>query len=360
MDDGLNAVRALLPGVPMRSVEPLGGSTRSRVQRISAGDDTLIVKEFVEAGEGWVRESAALSVLPADAPVPRVVAECAVPPTVVMSDAGPGASVADALLGEDTTAAADAVCAWAAAIGVLHRLTAGSRDAFREALGARFGDLPVSESRIPADLDDAARIIGRHCSDLGVDVPPGALEELTSLATRLGGEGSAALTPADACPDNNVASDDGLVLIDFEGAQWRHIAWDVAYLTVPWPSCWCSWRIPVEVSQRAIGAYLAASNMSDVDLTAFRLDVDAAAIGWAFISTSWFLPQALAGDAPSVNPSRLMPSRRAMILHRLDQARRSAEAAALAELSARLQHALTTRWGDVKLPYAPSFAQAAE
>ena len=26
--------------------------------------------------------------------------------------------------------------------------------------------------------------------------------------------------------------------------QWRHVAWDLAYLRVPWPTCWCSWRLP--------------------------------------------------------------------------------------------------------------------
>ena len=46
-----------------------------------------------------------------------------------------------------------------------------------------------------------------------------------------------ALTPADACPDNNVLIGRRRVLIDFEGAQWRHLAWDVAYLFVPWPTC---------------------------------------------------------------------------------------------------------------------------
>ena len=53
-----------------------------------------------------------------------------------------------------------------------------------------------------------------------------------------------AFTPGDTCPDNDVQVADGLVLIDFEDAQWRHVVWDVAYLTVPFPSCWCSWRLP--------------------------------------------------------------------------------------------------------------------
>jgi hypothetical protein len=298
-----------------------------------------------------------LSILPSEVRTPRLVAAGAVPPTVVMSDVGPGASVADALLGQDPAEAADAVVAWATAIAVLHRATAGSREAFRDALSARAGDPPVAESIVSVDLENAAGIVARHCAELGVDVPAHALEELRALGTRLGGDGTAALTPADACPDNNVRTDDGLVLIDFEGAQWRHVAWDVAYLIVPWPSCWCSWRIPADVVERAIDAYQAAFTVSDVDAAGFGRDVDAAAVGWAFVSTSWFLPRALPDDPPPANPSKPAPTHRGMILHRLDQARRSAETPALVELATRLHHALTARWGDVTLPYAPAFDQ---
>src|SRR2546429_3760393 len=90
-----------------------------------------------------------------------------------------------------------------------------------------------------------------------VDVPTHALDELRGLGSRLSCAGPAALTPADACPDNNVRTAGGLVLIDFEGAQWRHIAWDVAYLAVPWPSCWCAWQLPADVAARAVEAYRA-------------------------------------------------------------------------------------------------------
>src|SRR5439155_252120 len=138
---------AMLPGTELEILDVLGGSQRSVVCRVRVGSGTLILKEYRQPGDGWVRESAALSVMPRGAPAPRLVAERATPSAVAMSDAGPGGSVADALLG------------------------------------------------------------------------------------------------------------DGLVPIDFEGAEWRHVAWDVAYLTVPWPSCWCSWRIPRSVAEQATHAY---------------------------------------------------------------------------------------------------------
>jgi hypothetical protein len=218
---------------------------------------------------------------------------------------------------------------------------------------------------VPADLEQAAGSLAALCAELGVDLPAHALDELRALGTRLAGAGPAALTPADACPDNNVRTGDGLALIDFEGAQWRHVAWDVAYLTVPWPSCWCSWRLPAAVTRRALDAYRAAAAVPDT--AAFRGDLDAATVGWTFITVPWFLPRALAEDPPLAEgspraegslpaaPSRVAPSRRATILHRLDQARRSTPMPALAELSGRLHAALTARWGPVALPYAPAF-----
>lgn len=340
----------MLPGSPVELVDELGGSTRSHVRRVRAGGRTLIVKEFTGPGDGWAREGAALSVLPAEVPAPRLVASGATPPIVVMSDLGSGSTVADLLLGADRAAAVDAVLEWAAAVGSLHRGTTGLRAEFREALAARSADLP--ESTVADRLDDACHAITLQGAELGVPVPAAALDELRSLGSRLGGDGPAALTPSDTCPDNNVRTPDGLALLDFEGAQWRHVAWDVAYLTVPWPSCWCSWRIPDDVAAQAIEAYRSAYGLAYADTAAFRSDVEAATAGWAFESTSWLLPRALTDEPPPAMPA---PTRRAMILNRLQRAATSPELPALASLAAGFHRALTGRWGDVPLRHAPAF-----
>ena len=355
MEHGLDSVRALLPGLRPESVTPLGGSHRSRVSRVLADSRSYVVKQFTGAGEGWVRECAALAILPDRVLAPRLIAASPDPPTVVMSDLGPGHSVAEALLGTDPATAAEAVVQWATAIAVLHHATAGSRDAFRAALRSRTADAPVAEVALPSVLDEAVEVLSKHCAELRVVVPAGAWEDLRGLGRRLSGDTGGALTPADACPDNNVHTEDGLALIDFEGAQWRHVAWDLAYLAVPWPSCWCSWRIPAEVAERAFTAYLAVRGSSDAEATRLRRDVAAAAVGWALVSTSWFLPRALADGSPLATPDKPAPTRRAVILHRLDQVRQAADVPATAELAARLYRALLSRWGAVRLPYAPAF-----
>jgi hypothetical protein len=357
--DGLEDVRALLPGMTLTLIDDeLGRSGRGTVRRVAADSGTLIVKTFAEPEPGWVRESAALAMMPPGAPAPRLVAAGRTPPMVVMEDLGAGTCVADALLGADPVAAADAVASWAVAIASLHRATLGACEAFQAELRERARGTQLSESPLRENLEDAGRDLARHCAELDVAVPAGAFELLGSLAARLGGDGAAALTPADACPDNNVRVGDRLVLIDFEGAQWRHVAWDVAYLMIPWPSCWCAWRMPDPVAERAVAAYRSAVGLPYVDSAEFGRDLAAAVVGWALMSTSWFLARAMANEPPS-NPARVAPTRRAMILHRLDVARRSPEVPALAELAGRLRDALVARWGDLTLALAPAFRDPA-
>lgn len=363
MDDRLVALRALLPDVQLSKPRRLGGNERTHVQRIVAdypdgSRRSLIAKQY-SAGESWVREAAALTVLPAAVSAPRLVATQSTPPVLILSDLGTGPSVADALIGRDPVAAEQAVIAWAQAIARLHCATVGLRTEFRAALEARQGDLPVHDAPFGIDIEDAVRALDRACTSLDVRMPAGATDQLRGLVKRLGASELGALTPADACPDNNVLTDDGLALLDFEGAQWRHIAWDVAYLRVPWPSCWCSWQMPAEVGARAVDTYreTARGVIPSVAEAQFERDVSAAAIGWALITTSWFLDNALGSD-PVLNPDRPTPTRRAMITHRLAAAARSTELPALAELSAALGAVLRKRWGDVSLAFAPAFHAA--
>lgn len=363
MGDALEPARALLPDARLEDAGQLRGGERSEVRRATVRrdgtpDSSVIVKQFRSAGEGWAREVAALSVLPAHAPGPRLIASAPEPPVVIMSDMGWGASVADALLGADADHAAAAVERWAGAIGALHRSTLGLRDAFADALAEHAGELPIADEVLPIGLDDAARALADQAADLGVPVTSAALEELRGLGRRLGGDGPAAISPADACPDNNIGVGEQLVLVDFEAAQWRHVAWDVAYLRVPWPSCWCSWRMPGGIADRAVARYreVLADALPYVLTLDFERDVAAAATGWAFISTTWFLHKALADDPPAPDPDKPTPTRRAMILHRLSGAARSEQLAALAELATRLRAALVERWGEVPLAVAPAFA----
>lgn len=359
-DDRLDAARAMLPGVELTDPHQLSRNDRSLVHRVrgrwpDGATRSLIVKQYLSPGEGWVREAAALAVLALAGWPPRVVAESVAPPVLITEDLGEGSNLAAALLGDGPRMAERRVRHWAEALAALHMATHDARAEFRAALALREGELPVGESSVATDLEDAARVLDRVCGSLGVRIPSGALDELRSLAKRLGGDGLAALTPADACPDNNVVTESGLVLVDYEGAQWRHVAWDVAYLQVPWPTCWCSWRLPDQVAAGAVTAYRAAASqgMPGVADAQFERDVEAAVVGWALITNTWFIGNALGED--ELDPGRPMPTRRARILYRFGRVAESAELPALAELSGSLMAELRRRWGDLPLDLAPAF-----
>jgi hypothetical protein len=365
MADAVGAAAALLPDVRIDLVGSLRRSEWSEVLRVRAvrpgcsEPEMLIVKVFPHAGEGWVRESAALAVAPADAPVPRLVAASASPPVVVMTDAGTGPSLADVMLSGDAAEATTGVERLAAALATLHLSTQGVRDAFGAELAARSGGT-VPLSAMPGFVAGAGTALAAFCDQLGVRVPGGALPALAELADRLGAAGPAALTLADACPDNNVRAGDSYVLIDFEEAEWRHIAWDVAYLTVPWPSCWCSFRLPAPVMRQALARYRAtiAGRLPYVNTPAFDHDIALATTGWALVSVSWFLGKALAEDRPLYDAVAGLPTRRAVILHRLGDAQNATALPALAEFAARLRAELVRRWGEVPLEPAPAFRPA--
>lgn len=360
MIDDLDEVRALLPGVTVSPVVALGGSNRSAVRRAvitrpGEPPTTVIVKTF-DHPASWARESAALAVLPPDTPAPRLLAAGPVPPVVVMSDLGTGTNVADALLGADPAAAESAVYAWVDAIAAVHRATSGLREAFRAELDARTEPGSVPLTSVAATFEQNVANLREACGPLGVAVPESLADAFRAEAARLDDDAASTLSPSDACPDNNVLTGNGLALIDFEHAEWRHIAWDVAYLRVPWPSCWCSWRLPDDVADRAVARYRDAmtAHLPYVTTPEFDRDLSAATDLWAVLYSGWFLPMTLAGD-PLVTTRLDSPRRRALLLHRLDLARRTSMVPEIAAFADELRGALVGRWGEVPLALARAF-----
>ncbi|MGH8975804.1 MAG: hypothetical protein ACRD0C_21675, partial [Acidimicrobiia bacterium] len=336
------------------------GGDRALVIRalVDGGPDSVVVKAFdpARAGEGWVREAAALRLAgERGGPVPGLLAVTAEPPLVVAADLGGGSNVADALVGTDPVAAVGALARWADSLAHLHRVTAGAAAAYADALAAYAGDLPVDVDTTGAMLADAAATLDRLLPRLGVTPDPAVLDVLRGASVG----GVVALSPGDTCPDNNVSTATGLVLVDFEAATVRAVAWDVAYLQVPWPSCWCAWRLPADVAGATVARWRAAAlpALPSAAHAGFDTDLAAATTAWAFVSASWFLERALADDPAPADPRLLglVPTRRAMIQHRLAVA---AESPALPPLGALAEEVLTAtrrRWGVVPLDLAPAF-----
>ncbi|MHB1931222.1 MAG: phosphotransferase [Acidimicrobiales bacterium] len=266
MEDVVDEVGRLMPGWRAQSAVKLRGSTRNVFHRLAAIDERarpvrVVAKQYPAKVQASVREAAALAVLAPGLPAPRLLAERADPPLLVMSDVGAGQNVADALLGLGSNAdlAEEAVCDWAGALGALHARTLGVGAAFAAEIDSRAGELAVPVDPTPGYLIAAAGALNDRSAEVGVAAPASWRDEPTDLAGRVAGTDASALSPTDACPDNNARDEHGrLSLVDFEGAAFRPVAWDVAYLRVPWPSCWCSWQIPDPVADHAVERYQAA------------------------------------------------------------------------------------------------------
>jgi hypothetical protein len=338
---------------------PLRGSQRTRVVRaeVDGGPATVIVKSY-EPGfvDRWATESAALTVLAGRGlPVPDLIAVVDDPPLVVLEDVGDGPSLADALLGDRPAAATARVNAWVDALATVHVATAGDASRFATALRSD----PSTVDSMPGLLADATDRLGEQLPRLGIAPGERAMAELRSATAGLG-PGAEALTPADACPDNNVSTPSGLVLLDFEQATVRHVAWDAAYLVVPWPSCWCCWDMPGPVAEAALARWRAAlaPSFPVVASASFDRDLDVAVAAWAFLSTAWFLAGAIEEEAepPGGQQRGPAPTRRAVIRHRLRlAARRRAAVPGLADLAREVLAATAERWGDPPLDYAPAY-----
>ena len=172
---------------------------------------------------------------------------------VVLEDFGPGPSLADHLLGDDPDRAAAGVVSWARAVARVQAASLDTGPAYAEALASFAPDDPPPVDDMVQAARAACGAVGRVLPGIGVEPAPEALAELVTAADL--GPGPLALTPGDACPDNNVDQDGRLRLIDFEWAEYRHVARDAAYLKVPWPTCWCCWRLPEQVRDDALTAW---------------------------------------------------------------------------------------------------------
>ena len=356
------------------------GGSRSVVVRALAdqGSDEpieIVIKLTLGSRDGFVRERAALSVI-ADHGLPgavRLLGWCDEPPLVVLEDLGDGESVADLLLADDFEAAERAVIDWATTVGTLQAASAGLGDEFRARLTAparvALDASDAKQSSAPVDLLadwllEAAETLEGLLRPLGVRPSTTALAELRAITSVLDPSNSAAsgLVAGDTCPDNALYAGGQLTLFDFEAAAHRPVAWEAAYLLVPWPTCWCSWALPDQVAQRALGAWQhsVAPAIPAVTADSFADDLARAVIAWTFVLLTVLLPRAIA--EPTAGPrasstARPGPDPRSLIVHRMQVAAgyRTDVSPALRDCAGQVHDACVHRWGQHDLEVAPAF-----
>ncbi len=309
--------------VRLTDVTDLGGSTRSAVLRVavegpSGCPSTAIIKSFplVDGAPPpeFADEVAAAAFAPSG---PRLLAHDPVAGVAVLTDLGRHRSLADLLLGSAPDPARVGVVAWADALGSLAAWSVGRRsdyDATRASLG-----LPPTADRLAERLATSVRIGLANLCELACTVPGGRAQAEVDDAVRVLGVGPLTVfSPADACPDNNLVTPDGLRLLDYESAGFHSAFLDVVYCRMPFPSCWCAFQLPADLAaeaERTYRALLAAAVPEAADDHTWELGLLRAEAVWVLSQASWLLPQAQ-DDNETMGGSLGGPRRRTLLVHR--------------------------------------------
>lgn len=195
---------------------------------------TVVIKTRRTGGSGWgfdplnlTVEQRSLHLLAPTGLVPYVYASDDEIGVIVMEDIVGASTVERVLFGHDPVAANESLTRLAAAVGAMHTATAG----------AFFDPIPWHQNSIlMTPLPDAWSTVTQVAHQLGLPdlgMAAAEIEKLTSLFTD---PAWLALTNADANPSNVLVTDDRTILIDFEGANPRHVAMDGAGFALGFPT----------------------------------------------------------------------------------------------------------------------------
>jgi hypothetical protein len=163
-----------------------------------------------------------------------------------------------------------------------------------------------------------------------------------------------AFTPADCCPDNHHLRDERVIFFDCEGATMRHALLDAAYFVAPFPTCWCTSRLPDGLPERLLAVYrehFPGPPDFDEQLTL-------ALAAWVVQTLTW----KWAGDWEKDDHKWGLVTLRQRHLHRLENLLARANLAALlprlAEVARELYGILKARWVDLEpMPLYPAFTR---
>lgn len=327
-------------------------STARKVWRVrTAGHpECVIVKEAVagadRADEAWThirRDGDCLQDAAASGVVPHVLALDEEHRVLVMEDLGTGCSLADLLLGDDAAAAERGLVEYARSLGKLHRTTRSDAGFADEGVHLA-GDVVAATERLSAGL-----------AGIGVSVDDHARDDLEIVALEVADPGPLlAIAHGDPCPDNtSVLADGSVALFDFEWGSRSSAMLDVAYLHLPFPSCWCANEIPAALVAEAERAYRDEFDCTD---SSFAGGLAAAAVAWCVTTISWDVDR-FAGDDVAWG----IAGRRPRHLTRLRATRALCERAGrfggFGAFTSRLEDAFAARWPEAAagLPLYPAF-----
>lgn len=333
---------ATAAGTTLTDPVDLGGSQRTTVLRAStATGDTVIVKAHHEHTDQFTAEAAGLAFTTRG---PQLLAVDTEHTLIVMSDLGTGPTLADHLLGDSPTAAAQALLAWATEYGRIAAETHGRQAEFH-----RLGPEPDTY-----DIDTEA--VHTALDALGVPPPPDLTDEYAQIDA-IGGP--QVFSPGDVCPDNNITTADGLHVIDFEGAGYHSVYFDAAYTRMPFSTCWCVYRLPPGLADRIETAYrtqVTAAWSELADDTTWQHGTLLATAYWTLHITGILGARAATADLPMHSKQPQAPTARQVLRHRWTHLAERADPT-LPTLGRTMRGLLaaTEQWPVAPLPRYPAF-----
>ena len=319
------------------------------VWRVSLADgQSVVVKAVVgegpEADERWATvrgDGVALKAAAASAVSPNLILIDDERRVFIQEDLGRGQSLAEVLLADDRKLAEAAVIAFARSLALLHAATRGLPGKSRRLL---FGS--------PVEL---MRRLGPVMAELGVEVDAAVWADVSDVEQEMVEPGPwRALVHGDACPDNTLIRGDGsIAFFDFEFGSGGHSLIDTVYLHLPFPSCWCTNRLPAGLVADADHVYRTTAGVTDGG--AFASGLAAAGAACVLGTLDWHLAGTLENDGMWGIAS--IRSRFATRLQALaDLAARAERFDGLRTFAVRLERQLASRWPDLEpLPFYPAF-----
>jgi hypothetical protein len=344
----------------------LAGSERSVVLRCQGpAGSTVIVKAYLPAGDGpagFTAEAAGLEFTTGTGSGPDLLATDPERLLIVMSDLGAVPSLADALLGAAPALAGEQVLRWTRACGSLAVSTAGREDEFSRLRSRHAGEAdPVLPEESGHWLQRRIWEIPALLEGLSIAAPDGLTDDLARVAALMSVSEYSVFSPGDLCPDNNLVTADGIRFIDFESAEFHSAFLDAAFLSMPFSSCWCVFRLPPDLARTALATYREAVSglfpplASDaVWLPGLRL----AQAAWTLHAMSYLLDRSMVADG-SMNPlASEAPTARQLLRYRWtqlgDELSRAGELPAICALMSALL-TVSEPWQSPALPLYPAF-----
>jgi hypothetical protein len=270
----------------------LGGSSRSVVARMPVQDHTnnrsmAVIAKQASIPTFFFNELAALrflSVLDDEHTFfPALYGSDDQLGLLVMEKIGQGTRLDHLLLADNSYAAEQGLIEYAKLHGLLHALTIGKRSVYnriRQEITAR-------EEEIDSYYNYEWLLTTLHTFTDALNVTPinGTDDELAAIAHSLTHPGPfETFIQVDAAPDNILHTASGWKMIDFEGSKYGHALLEGAYCRMPFPTCWCVYRLPDTIMRRVEDAYrteLIKGCPQAADDTLFYPALVDACIAWA-------------------------------------------------------------------------------